>query len=92
MPKLITKGDYEKALSYTDLTDQEEIQQQIAKFKAFDVKVTDFEVVSEEIAEDGNSATVCVSVTQTSSMDKEPKTKENKLQMVKVDGKWKIHE
>lgn len=90
--KALQKGDYEKALSYTDLTDQEEIQQQIAKFKAFDVKVTDFEVVSEEIAEDGNSATVCVSVTQTSSMDKEPKTKENKLQLVKVDGKWKIHE
>lgn len=89
--KALQAGDYEKALSYTDITDQEAIQQQIAKYKEFDIKVIDFEILSEKISEDGNSATVEVKNTVTSSFNQEPEESTKELKLVKVDGKWKLH-
>ena len=89
--KALQAGNYEKALSYTDITDQETIQKQIAKYKEFDIKVVDFEILSEKISEDGNSATVEVKSTLASSFTEEPDESTNEMKLVKVDGKWKIH-
>lgn len=89
--KALQAGNYEKALSYTDITDQEVIQKQIEKYKEFDIKVVDFEILSEKISEDGNSATVEVKSTVTSSFNQEPEESTKELKLVKVDGKWKLH-
>ena len=89
--KALQAGNYEKALSYTDITDQETIQKQIAKYKEFDIKVVDFEILSEKISEDGNSATVEVKSTVTSSFNEEPEESTKEMKLVKVDGKWKLH-
>ena len=89
--KALQAGDYEKALSYTDITDQEAIQKQIEKYKGFDIKVVDFEILSEKISEDGNSATVEVKSTVTSSFQEEPEESTKEMKLVKVDGKWKLH-
>ena len=90
--KALQAGEYEKALSYTDITDQEEIQQQVAKFKSFDIKIIDFEILSENISEDGNTAVVEVKQSSTSAMNSNPEESVKKLELVKVDGKWKIHD
>ena len=89
--KALQAGDYEKALSYTDITDQEVIQKQIEKCKELDFKVVDFEILSEKISEDGNSATVEVKSTVTSSFNEEPEESTKEMKLVKVDGKWKLH-
>ena len=90
--KALQAGDLEKAMTYTDLATDEEIQKQIEKFKTFEIKVQNFEIVSETIADDGNSAVVGVKQTITSAFNSEPKEDTKKLNLVKVDGKWKIHE
>ena len=90
--KALKAGDFEKALTYTDIMDQEAIQDQLEKYKGFDIKILDYEVLSETIAEDGNSAVVEVKQTMTSSFNKEPKESTKNLDLLKVDGKWKIHE
>lgn len=90
--KALQAGDLEKAMTYTDLTSDEEIQKQIEKFNTFEIKVQNFEIVSETIADDGNSAVVEVKQTVTSAFNSEPKEDTKKLNLVKVDGKWKIHE
>ena len=89
--KALQAGDYQKAMTYTDLTDQEEIQKQIEKYQGFNVKIVSYEVLSETIAEDGNTAEVEVKQSATSSFNSEPKEDTKKLNLVKVDGKWKIH-
>jgi hypothetical protein len=89
--KALQAGDYEKALSYTDITDQEAIQKQIEKYKGFDIKVVDFEILSEKISDDGNSATVEVKSTVTSSFNEEPEESTKEMKLMKVDGKWKLH-
>lgn len=90
--KALQAGEFEKALSYTDITDQEEIQKQAAKLKSFDVKIIDFEILSEKISDDGNSAVVEVKQTSTSAMNSQPEESKKTLELVKVDGKWKLHE
>lgn len=90
--KALQAGDFQKAMTYTDLASDEEIQKQIQKYQNFDVKVVSYEVLSETISDDGNSAVVEVKHAVTSSFDSEPTEKTDKLNLVKVDGKWKIHE
>lgn len=87
----LSSGDYEKAVSYTALTDKEEIERYAAKFKGLDYKVLDYEILSETISEDGESAVVEVKRTTTSSMNEEPNTSTDKVKLSKVDGKWKIN-
>ena len=89
--KALQKPDYQKALSYTDIANPEEVQKQVEKFQNFNFKVIDFEIVSETISEDGNSAVVETKCTTTSSFNAEPEEDTKKLNLVKVDGKWKIH-
>jgi len=88
----LQKPDYQKALSCTDITDQDEIQKQLEKLEGFETKIVDYEILSETISEDGKSAVVETKYSMTSSFNKEPKEDTKKLDLVKVDGKWKIHE
>ena len=90
--KALQTPDYEKALTYTDITDKEEVQKQLEKLQGFNVKVVDFEILSENISEDGNSAVVEVKHSVTSSFSETPEESTKKLDLVKVDGKWKLHE
>ncbi|MFA5541986.1 MAG: hypothetical protein WC984_09955, partial [Bacteroidales bacterium] len=53
----IKDGKIEKALSYTDKTD-DEIKTEAAKFEGFQIKLNEYKIVSEEISEDGQSAKV----------------------------------
>ena len=89
--KALQVPDYEKALSYTDIIDEEEMMSQLEKLEGFKTKVIDFEILSETIAEDGNSAVVEVKYNMTSSFNETPQEQTKKLNLVKVDGKWKIH-
>ena len=86
----LQKGDYEKALSYTNLTNSEEIQASIKKMQGMEYKISEFEILNEEIAEDGNSATVEVKYTYTISSRKDPKEKTDTLNLIQEDGKWII--
>lgn len=86
----LKKGDFEKALSYTNMTNSEEIQQSVKKMQGVGLNVSDYEIVKEEIAEDGNSATVEVKYTFTSAFNENPEEKTEKLNLVKEDKKWVI--
>lgn len=86
----LKSGNYDKAVTYTVLTEKEDIEEYAAKLKGFEYKVLDYEVLSETIAEDGESAVVEVKRTTTSKMNQEPKEVTDKVNLKKVDGKWKI--
>lgn len=88
--KAIQKGDFEKALSYTTVSDSEEIKKEVEKMKGLEVKIPEFEIVSEEISEDGNTAVVEVKYKFTSSFNSEPEESTNEVKLIKEDGKWKI--
>ena len=84
------KGDFEKALSYTDMTDSEEIQKYAEKMQSYALNISEYEIVKEEIAEDGNSATVEAKYTYTSEFNKNPEENTQTLDLIKKDGKWVI--
>lgn len=86
----LSSGEYEKAVSYTVLTDQEDIDGYAKKLKDVEYKVLSYEILSETISEDGESAVVEVKRTTTSSMNQEPKESTDNVKLTKVDGKWKI--
>ncbi|MBR4646477.1 MAG: DUF4878 domain-containing protein [Bacteroidales bacterium] len=86
----LSSGDYEKAVTYTTLTSQEDLDGYAKKLKDFEYKVLSYEVLSETISEDGETAVVEVKRTTTNSMNKEPKETTDKVKLSKVDGKWKI--
>ena len=87
----LSSGNYDKAVTYTVLTDQEDLDGYAKKLKDFEYKVVNYEILSETISEDGESAVVEVKRTTTSSMNKEPKESTDKVKLSKVDGKWKIN-
>ena len=87
----LSSGDYEKAVTYTELTTQEDLDGYAKKLKDYEYKVLKYEIVSETISEDGQSAVVEVKRTTTSSFNKEPKESTDKVKLSKVDGKWKIN-
>ena len=86
----LQKGDFEKALSYTDMTDSEEIQKYAGKMQSYALNISEYEIVKEEIAEDGNSATVEAKYTYTSEFNKNPEDNTQTLDLIKKDGKWVI--
>ena len=87
----LSSGNYEKAVSYTALTDQEDLDGYAKKLKDSEYKVLNYEIISETISEDGESAVVEVKRTTSSSFNKEPKESTDKVKLSKVDGKWKIN-
>lgn len=88
--KALQKGDFEKALSYSTLEDNEEMQKEIEKLKGIEMDIKDYEIVSETISEDGQTAEVEVRYHFTSSFNSEPKESVNHVKLVKQDGKWKV--
>ncbi len=86
----IQKGDYEKAMSFTTIESDEEIESQIKKIEGMGLKVSDFEVVSENIAEDGQTAEVEVKYNFSSIFNEKPEESSQTIGLVKQDGKWKI--
>lgn len=89
--KALQKGDFEKALSYTTaVDDKDEIQKEIKKMEGLDVKIPEYEIISEEISDDGQTAVVEVKYKFTSSFNSEPEESTNKVKLIKQDGKWKI--
>lgn len=87
----LSSGDYEKAVTYTELTTQEDLDGYAKKLKDYEYKVLSYEIISETISEDGESAVVEVKRTTTSSFNNEPKESTDKVKLSKVDGKWKIN-
>lgn len=89
--KALQKGDYEKALSYTTVKDDdEEIKKEVEKMKSLEMDIKDYEIVSETISEDGQTAEVEVKYNFTSSFNSEPKESTNTVKLEKLNGKWKI--
>ena len=88
--KALQKGDFEKALSYTTMVDDQEIQKEINKFEGMEFKIPEYEILSEEISEDGQTAVVEVKYKFTSAFNSEPEETTNKVTLVKQDGKWKV--
>lgn len=88
--KALQKGDFEKALSYSTVENNEEIQKEVEKLKGIEMDIKDFEIVSETISEDGQTAEVDVKYSYTSSFNSEPKESTNNVKLVKQDGKWKV--
>lgn len=86
----LSSGNYEKAVTYTVLTDQEDLDGYAKKLKDCEYKVLSYEILSETISEDGESAVVEVKRTTSSTLSKEPKESTDKVNLKKVDGKWKI--
>ena len=86
----LSSGKYEKAVTYTVLTDQEDLDGYAQKLKDCEYKVLSYEILSETISEDGESAVVEVKRTTSSTLNKEPKESTDKVNLKKVDGKWKI--
>ena len=86
----LSSGNYEKAVSYTVLTDQEDIDGYAKKLKDCEYKVLSYEIISETISEDGESAVVEVKRTTSSSINKTPEESTDNVKLTKVDGKWKI--
>jgi ABC-type glycerol-3-phosphate transport system substrate-binding protein len=83
--KYIAKEHFESIDKATKQLESPEAKAYLETYKALakDVKV---EVVSEEISEDGNSATVTLSYAIMGQ------TQEQKLPLIKEDGAWKINE
>ena len=86
----LSSGKYEKAVTYTVMTDQEDLDGYAQKLKDCEYKVLSYEILSETISEDGESAVVEVKRTTSSTLNKEPKESTDKVNLKKVDGKWKI--
>lgn len=86
----LSHGKYEKAVTYTVLTDQEDINGYAKKLKDCEYKVLNYEILSEEISEDGETAVVEVKRTTSSTMNTTPEESTDKVRLKKVDGKWKI--
>ncbi len=88
----LKKGDFEKAMTYTTLKDTAEIHQTVKKMQDFKYQVSDYEILSEEIAEDNENATVEVKYTASSAFKETPVEDTEKIKLVKEDGKWKINQ
>jgi hypothetical protein len=86
----VSSGNYDKAVTYTVLTNQEDLDGYAKKLKDCEYKVLNYEIISETISEDGESAVVEVKRTTSSTFNKEPKESTDKVKLSKVDGKWKI--
>lgn len=54
----LKSGKYEKAVSCTVLTDQKDIEEYTAKLEGYQYKVLDYEILSETISDDGETAVV----------------------------------
>ncbi|GEM_PF-3446397 len=83
------KGDFEKALTYTTVT-SEEATQLVAKVKGLGGVISSYEIISETVAEDGQSAVVEVKYSG-SALGMEITDETTEIDVLKQeDGSWKI--
>jgi predicted 3-demethylubiquinone-9 3-methyltransferase (glyoxalase superfamily) len=88
---LLKNGKIEKALSYTTKS-QEEIKQEVSKYEGFKFELKNYEILSEEIAEDGKTAKVKVKYSFTSTMTDKLEEEDHTVKLEKIDEAWKIKE
>ena len=86
---LMKSGKMEKAMALTTMTD-EEIKKEIAKYEGFKLEIKNYEIVSEQIAEDGQSAKVKVKFCFTSSMTDKVEEQTSTVKLNLIEGVWKI--
>lgn len=86
----LQKGDYKEAMSLTTIESDEEIESQAKKLEGIELKVSDFEVVSKNVADDGQTAEVEVKYRFSSVFNETPEESSQTIGLVKQDGKWKI--
>lgn len=91
--KAMKSGDFEKALSYSLIADDNDKQMVISALEemrkgGFEIK--DFKIISEEILEDGENAHVKVEVTTVPKQGQEPETDTDNLSAMKVNGVWMV--
>jgi len=89
--KALSAGQYEKAVAMTTMTDQENIKGYAQKLESVGYKVSSYDILSEEIAEDGENATVEVKIATSTTDEPTPKEETKKVRLKKMDGKWRIH-
>ncbi|MDR2009826.1 MAG: DUF4878 domain-containing protein [Bacteroidales bacterium] len=85
------KGDYKKAVKIMNPDKPEEAEMLVQKLEEIGkagYAVKKYEVVSEELAEDGESAKVDFKVLVVNKAGEEPKETNETLKVRKVDGKW----
>lgn len=86
-------GNFEKALSYSLLEDEKDIQMVVnslneLKKEGFEIK--DFKILSEEISENGENAHVKVEVTTMTKRGQEFQTETDDMPVTKVNGIWRV--
>lgn len=86
----LQKGDYKEAMSLTTIESDEEIESQAKKLEGIELKISDFEVVSKNVADDGQTAEVEVKYRFSSVFNETPEESSQTIGLVKQDGKWKI--
>lgn len=88
----LESGNWEEAYSYTtERDDAEGAKQYAAKLEGFQYKIDGFEVIAENISEDGERATVEVKHNFTSSMGSGD-DEEKKVKLTKVGDEWLVRE
>ena len=83
-------GNFEKACQYTDLTDQSDVETFAAALREFGYELVSYEIISEKVAEDGQSATVNAKSLQKTKFKEEPMEDLHEFNLAKEDGKWLI--
>ncbi len=86
---LLKSGKIEKAMALTTASD-EEIKQQVEKYEGMKFELKSYEILSEEIAEDGKTAKVKVKTSFTSTMVEGVKDQESTLKLELIEGLWKV--
>lgn len=88
----LQKGHLKKAYSYT-CWDKKEVEETIEKLEGLNIRIKDFETLSEVIADDGESAVVNVRYTYVYAFDNSETmedTVEEEINLILIDGQWKI--
>ena len=86
-------GNFEKALSYSLLEDEKDIQMVVSglnELKKGGFEIKDFKILSEEISEDGENAHVKVEVTTIQKQGQESQTETDNMPVTKVNGIWRV--
>lgn len=83
-------GDFEKACKYTDIADQSDVESFAAALREFGYELVSYEIISEKVAEDGQSATVNSKSLQKTVFNEEPMEDLHEFNLTKEDGKWLI--
>lgn len=89
----LEKGDFEKAVSYIKVSDEGDVPVLVGKLESMAQKgyvVKSHKILSETIAEDGESATVEVEEVVVKAAGEEATTDTSTTKVTKVDGKWLV--